>query len=375
MATNPSSTSAPRLGRSFASRSLPILAFSALCAAGIGCGSDPETSSTGGSGTTSSTTSGNGGTGGSGGGPTTCSSTESGTATGSGDANVLAGTFQIQLNEPKPGSNGNPDTPGSTTVLGKVYDGPYPAQLVWELDSQDGDCKLVKPRVPFCSTPCGGTAVCVEDETCQDYPTAHGAGLVTLEGVTTTAGAAGVTMCPVANNYQVPTGTTLNYPAFDEGAAVTLHADGDYYPAFDIAGKGIAELVITSDTIDLKADQPIMLTWTKASDSAASSIHVKLDISHHGGTKGQIECDAADTGSLTITGALVTKLLALGVAGYPTILVTRQSTTSTTIPVGRVDLTLLSTVERTVTIEGLVSCTSDTDCPQGQTCQTDLTCK
>ena len=69
------------------------------------------------------------------------------------------------------------------------------------------------------------------------------------------------------------------------------------------------------------------------------------------------------------------QLLDLGVAGYPSVIVTRSATGTTTIAPGRVDLVVSSMVERPVTIPGLTSCTSDADCTGGQTCQSDLTCK
>ena len=88
-----------------------------------------------------------------------------------------------------------------------------------------------------------------------------------------------------------------------------------------------------------------------------------------------IECDADDTGSLEIAAPLVTELINLGVAGFPTIIVTRKSVGSTTIAQGRVDLIVSSDVEHEVQVSGVTSCTDDMDCPSGQTCQSDLTCK
>jgi hypothetical protein len=88
-----------------------------------------------------------------------------------------------------------------------------------------------------------------------------------------------------------------------------------------------------------------------------------------------IECDTEDTGSLEISAALVTKLLDLGVAGFPTVIVTREAVGSVTIAPGRVDLIVSSVVEHAVQVSGLTSCSADTDCPSGQTCQSDLTCK
>lgn len=292
-----------------------------------------------------------------------------------GDPNVLVGSFQVQLSPPVVAMNGNPGTDGKTSVLGKIYDGPTPAQIVWEPGVAEGACQLWTPRVPFCSTPCGGSAVCVEDETCQPYPSAHSAGTVTAKGIATTAGETTFAMSPVANNYQPPAGVQLAYPAFAEGDDITLEASGGDFSPFTLAAKGVSPLEVTNDSIPLQTGKAVTLQWTPAKDPALSSIHVKLDISHHGGTKGMVECDAPDEGSLELPASLVTALLDLGVAGFPTVVVTRRSVGSVTIAPGRVDLVVSSSVEHAVQIDGLTSCSADADCPGGQTCQADLTCK
>lgn len=286
-----------------------------------------------------------------------------------GDPNVLVGSFIIELAEPV-----DPD-PGKTLLVGKVYDGPTPAQIIWEPGTTDGACTLYTPRVPFCSTPCGGSAACVEDETCQDYPASGSAGTVTVTGLQTEDGRTELSVEPIANNYQTPTDVKLLYPAFEEGGEVCLDASGDKFGAFSLGARTIAPLALTSDAIALAADQPIALTWEPAADPKDSTIFVKLDISHHGGSKGKIECEGPDDGALELSGPLVTELLGLGVAGFPSIIVSRKSVGSTTIEQGRVDLTLVSSLERSVEIDGLNSCTSDTECPMGQTCQSDLTCQ
>jgi hypothetical protein len=293
-------------------------------------------------------------------------STGSAGASGSGDSSQLVGSFQVKLT---PASDLGDAT---TNIVGKVYDGPTPASTIWEKPQVEGACTLTTPRIPFCNTSCGGGSVCVENDTCQPYPTAHGVGTVTVSGVKTSGGQSSFTMTPISNNYQ-PT-TSLAYPPFAEGDAVTLAAAGDFFPAFSVMSEGIAPLALTSTELALKSGQALALTWTKGS-SGNATIHVKLDISHHGGTKGQIECAAPDTGSLEISGALIGKLLSLGVAGYPTVIVTRQTVGSTTISAGRVELVVSSVVEQAVTIDGLTSCTDDDDCSPGQTCQTDLSCK
>jgi hypothetical protein len=310
---------------------------------------------------------GSGGTGAAsaGAGSTSGSSNAAGAA-GAGDSSQLVGAFQVKL------TSASELGDAATNIVGKVYDGPVPAATIWEKPQVDGACTLTTPRIPFCDEPCSGGGICVEDDTCQAYPTARSVGTVTVNGVKTSEGQSSFTMTPIANNYQ-PT-VSLAYPPFAEGDSVTVAAAGDFFPAFSLASKGIAPLVLTSTDLALKSGQALDLTWTKGA-AGNSTIHVKLDISHHGGTKGQIECDTDDSGSLSVSAALISKLLSLGVAGFPTVIVTRQAIGATTISAGRVELVVSSTVEQGVSIDGLNSCNKDDQCPKGQTCQSDLSCK
>ncbi len=288
---------------------------------------------------------------------------------------TLVGSFQLQLVAPVAASDTSPASPGKTALVGKVYDGPTPAQVIWEAGTADGECQLYTPRVPFCNTPCGGSAVCVEDDTCEPYPKAGSAGTVTVQGVLLADGATEFTMDPVANTYQPGAGVKLAYPGFAEGDRITLSAAGDVIPAFELSARGVAPLELTNTSIELAAGAPVTLTWEPAADPTRSTVHVKLDISHHGGTKGMIECDTADAGSLELSGALISELLDLGVAGFPSVIVTRRAVGSAAIGDGRVDLVVSSAAERFVEIEGLQSCSGDADCDAGLTCQDDLTCK
>ncbi len=308
-------------------------------------------------------------------GNSTSSSSGGSSSGGMGDSKILVGSFQVKLIAPVAATPNTPEVPGSTAVLGKIYDGPSPSQIIWEQALTEGACTLSTPRVPFCSTPCGGSAVCVEDEKCQDYPIAHSAGTVTVKGLHPQAGGDSFAMNPIVNGYQAPADVKLPYPAFSEGEAITFTAAGEFYQAFSVASEGVAPLVFGSSTITIETGKPLAISWTAPGKTDISKIYVKLDISHHGGTKGMIECEADDTGSLEIPSALVTKLLDLGVAGFPTIIVTRKATGSTTIAQGRVDLVISSSIEHPVEIPGLTSCTANENCPMGQTCQPDLTCK
>jgi hypothetical protein len=182
-------------------------------------------------------------------------------------------------------------------------------------------------------------------------------------------------MEPVAAAYQPPAGLSLPFPAFAEGDPIGVEAAGGAWAPFALAATGVAPLVLAAGPLRLADGEPLTLAWTAPSAGVASKMSVKLDISHHGGTRGHVACEAADTGSLEIDRSLITRLLALGVAGYPTVVATRSTTGSTTIAPGRVDLVVMSEVETPVEIPGLTSCTAEADCPAGQTCQTDLSCR
>lgn len=290
-----------------------------------------------------------------------------------GNVGELFGTFRISLIAPRTEMGGG-TTPGHTTILGKVYDGSQPETVIWQPKATSGGCTLSTPRVPFCSPGCGSSAACVADNTCKAYPTSQSVGAVHVEGV----GAAGFDLTAVSNSYQVPAGTTLPYPAFAEGDVIGVRAAGSAFTsgAFTLGARGVATLdVANTASLALQAGRPLSLSWTAPGAAASSRVQVKLDISHHGGSKGKIECDVADTGALSIDAAMVDQLLALGAAGFPTIILTRATIGRAAVAGGHVDLIVASEVEAPIAVPGVVSCTEDTQCTPPQTCQSDLTCK
>ena len=287
---------------------------------------------------------------------------------GSTGSDELVGSFQVQVVQ----DDMDPTT-GSTSVIGKVSDGPSPSAVIWEVAQEDGDCRLEKPRVPFCDGGCGSD-VCVEDGVCQPYATGHAVGEVKLSGVNSMGGGSELVLKEIAKSYQPPAGTMFAYPPFAEGDPITVHAAGGDYAAFDLGAKGVAPVAFSSDDFELEEGKALALTWNGSTDPKAARVRIKLDISHHGGSRGQIECDADDSGALTISAALMSELIGLGVAGFPSVILTRVSTGSARIAVGRVELAVSSKVERIVTVAGFESCTEDADCLDGKTCQADLTC-
>jgi hypothetical protein len=340
------------------------LGFAAALAACSGSDGDaPGASGSGGSAANDSggsTSAGSGAT-------TTVSGSPNSGGSSSGPKEVV-GSFQVQVvaDEEDPSA-------GATSVIGKVNDAPSPAAVIWTVTKQEGACRVEVPSVPFCDGGCG-TEVCVADGVCQAYPAGHSVGEVTLTGVNVAAGGSELMLKEIAKAYQPPAGTSFAYPPFAEGDAIAVHATGGDYAAFDLSAKGVAPLTFTSTDFELETGKELALTWQAAADPQSLHVHVKLDISHHGGSRGMIECDGDDSGSLTISAALMTELIALGVAGFPSVIMTRASTGSAQLSVGRVELVVSSKVERLVTVAGVDSCTEDTDCPDGKVCQSDLTC-
>jgi len=276
----------------------------------------------------------------------------------------IVGTFAVSLVAARGESE------AFTSILGRVYDAPMPSEIEWQLDAEAGDCFLLTPSIPFCDPGCGSSAVCVASDECIPYPTGQDVGTVSVTGL-----GEAFEMEPIANAYQAPANVDLGYPPGPPGAAVVLSSTGGAYEPFTVRSTSIEPLEFQGpEQLELDPEQALALRWTAPEDPTLTRIQVRMDISHHGGFKGEIDCDLADNGSIEIAAELVARLVELGVAGFPTITVARVATGGTVIEPGRVLLTVSSGVERELLIPGIVSCNDDMDCGTGQTCASDRTC-
>jgi hypothetical protein len=289
------------------------------------------------------------------------------------------GEFSVQLVAPVLASESSTASEGYSALLGKVFDGPATETTLWTSKDQAEGCTLLTPKIPFCDR-CGSDSVCVADDTCQKSPSAIGVGSLHVKGVKTQPGDDEFTTDTTKDikyAYQTPMGVSLAYPAFGEGDAIELALTGDSgIAAFTLTGKGIATLeLIDGHTYPLTTGKGLALTWKAPTQATGTRILVKLDISHHGGSKGKIECDLDDDGSFTVPAKLVDALAALGVAGFPSVSITRSAVTSALTARGRIDLRLFSYLDRPIEIPGVISCTGgDTECPTGKSCRSDKTC-
>jgi hypothetical protein len=155
----------------------------------------------------------------------------------------------------------------------------------------------------------------------------------------------------------------LPYPPCVEGASVNLDA-----PGFSVQGRCVAPLAMVGpDPIPVASGRGTPLTWTAPSTSDISRVRLSLDISQHGGKRGEIVCDVPDTGSFEIPEPLITKLVDLGLAGFPEIVASRVST-ATAPAQADVRLVISSPVTRAVDT-GVKSCRDATYCAPGLACQ------
>jgi Cys-rich repeat protein len=118
----------------------------------------------------------------------------------------------------------------------------------------------------------------------------------------------------------------------------------------------------------LESGKAFTLTWTPGT-VADARITLEFDLSHHGGSKGQIRCETADsTGSLTVSGTLIKSLVDLGVTGYPWLTIARVSKGTAPVGAGQAQLKVYSDDKLILEVPGIKSCNDDSVCPSGQTC-------
>ncbi|HEX2880929.1 MAG TPA: hypothetical protein VHO25_15460, partial [Polyangiaceae bacterium] len=261
---------------------------------------------------------------------------------------------------------------GFTSVLGSVYDAPMPEQLAWEVAAAADDCELRVPSVPFCDPGCSSDSRCAPGDECIAYPTTQDVGTVRITGL----GTDDFEMTATSGAYQPPPAISLPHPPTDEGAAIRLLTTGGAFEPFEIETTGIAPLALGGpERVPLDGSEPLALQWEPPEDEQAARIQIRLDISHHGGLKGEITCDVSDDGEHEVPAELIEQLIALGTAGFPSFTVTRIASGSVNIPPGRVQLKVLSSTERFFEIPGIVSCNEDDDCGTDGTCAPNRTCQ
>jgi len=277
------------------------------------------------------------------------------------------GTFRVQLIPENPELS----NPAYTNFVGMMKDGPVPPVDIFKEQMVSGQWKLYKKYSPYCED-CSSENVCVADDSCMAEPNAYSVGNVTLTGMK--SGGEPLTYVSEpgdrAFDYQI-TSPYPDFPPANEGDTITFSAAGKgSVEPFTMKVPCISPLIVLNDEILLENGKDIVLNWEPPKVAGISTISIRINLSYHGGTKGEILCETEDDGSVTIPGAMLDKLKSYGTAGYPCVYITRQAVA---VHEGaKAKATVECTITKMLTIPGEISCSGDATgngvCPQGTTC-------
>lgn len=259
---------------------------------------------------------------------------------------------------------------GYAQVTGSVQDKADPSR-VWHAVATDGACRLMVG--PTCSTNCTLPNVC-DGDTCVSGPTTKMVGTVMVTGLSQPVSA----MPNSQMTYYVPLSSS-SFPPFSPGADVQLTTSGGDYAPFSLHGRGFPAIETPSATLPFEMGHAFTATWTPPPSPVATRMFVKIDIAVHGTSSSQIQCNVPDTGSVTVPASLVDALFEKGTTGFPTAFLIRRTVDSVNTGPGCVDFSITTTFNGNtgiqLTIPGVVSCTEDSDCPNGTTCGPTQACR
>jgi hypothetical protein len=254
---------------------------------------------------------------------------------------------------------------GFTRVGGDVYDAVLSSSVPDEL-ANAGDCRLLKAPVTTCAPACPvATEVCSREGMCVALPRKHDVGTVTVRGLVVPLQ---MQANPVTRSYSNPAVPRLPHPGFLPGADLRIDTAGGDYAPFQLRGWGISPLVLSADVIDVRRGQPVRLAWQAPEAPGPARLNVQLNINFHGTNSAWVECEFADTGAAEIPAPLIDALFEQGLSGNPTLTAVRRSATSAEIEPGCVDMLVYSEVSTPVQVEGIVSCSTSSECPPPQQC-------
>lgn len=296
---------------------------------------------------------------------TACSSGGS-DATDSGAPSTADGGADAGGTSPSKGPVGNfaivlnpaiENAPAYTSIVGNVNSASYPSETIETVIASDSNCKVYRYSIPGCFEPeCTGDEVCVALNVCEAIPSPVSVGDVSVDGV----GPSSLKLSLTNYVYQYPLDPP--YPGVTEGQPVTLTGTGGVFSAFTVSAKGVAPLVLSNSSYLISKNQPLTLDWTPGAASVGAEVTVTLNISKHGGSAGYMQCKTTDSGSLTIAAEVLQKLVDLGVAGYPELLVKRSTHGEATVNTGKISLDVQAEAKPALNIEGSCSCFNDSDC-------------
>ncbi|MFO0745814.1 MAG: threonine/serine exporter family protein [Myxococcota bacterium] len=208
---------------------------------------------------------------------------------------------------------------------GTISDSVLPVAVL-EVVATDAECTLYQKKNPFCSPPCNASQTCDYSGTCIPYPAPQDLGDVTLTGLD----GGTVVMHPVqpGNLYYA---TDIPYPPWTAGAALQLTTAGGAFAALTLDGVAPTAFTPTETTWSLSAGQPLTVHWDAPTGPVATKVELQLLIDQHGNAPGSLRCLFDDDGEGTVSAAILDQLRNLGISGFPSGKLTRQTVDSTAV--------------------------------------------
>lgn len=164
-----------------------------------------------------------------------------------------------------------------------------------------GACRLLTFQPAQCDAFCVG--VCVEKGVCKPYPARISAGALRFSGLKMP-----VTLQPRSQNIYYGD-TPMNAELFGAGDVISVETAGADFAGFRLTTPGVATLEtrsVSNDEIRLEDGADYTFTWTPSDARARLRLTLNSNNRSHGQPyEGIIECDAPDTGSLTIAKELI----------------------------------------------------------------------
>jgi hypothetical protein len=246
-------------------------------------------------------------------------------------------------------------------VQGEVRDGVVPTAIPNVVDD-DGRCRLLERRNLACFPACVGMETCGESGACIPFPRQVSVGEVRISGLIRDT-----VMSPLmpGNSYLSP--GAPNPPYVVESPIVLSAAGQEGIPAFQLFGIG-SEPLGEAPTWVLTPGSDLVLEWSAPTVDVATTVLAELSIDQHGITPLSLSCELEDTGTATIPAAIVDRLIASGVTGFPNGRITRRTADHVDLAIGCVDLVVGSPLSANVSVSGFTPCDAPGDCPSGQTC-------
>lgn len=246
----------------------------------------------------------------------------SGQTRGPCDPSVRLGKFELANEQ------------GYNAISGSVTGEVVPGGVMVEILSSES-CRVYRQDNPFCDPPCLAGNICGQDGSCFAYPENQNVGTVFVTGLFEP-----VEMTPTqtGNRYF---DTSLPDPAYVSGDPIELVASGGDLEGFHLFGVGVDPLQLIDAYWAVSPGTPIEINWHPGGQEAAS-IYISISVDQHGLSPGLIVCEAPDTGSLTIPSQIVDSLIELGVSGFPSGNIYRQTVDSAQLKQGCVEFAVYS---------------------------------